>query len=53
MHCHYCSREADVTASSDGVRVGLCEEHLQERLEELAEAEPLAELEEKLDVDTE
>lgn len=53
MRCHYCAREADVAASSDGVSVGLCEEHFQERLEVLAEAEPLAELDEKIDVDTE
>lgn len=53
MRCHYCSAPADVTADSGGVRVGLCEEHFQERLEELAEAEPLAELEEQLDVDGE
>lgn len=53
MRCHYCSREADVTTSTDGVRVGLCDEHFQDRLEELAEAEPLAELEERIDVDPE
>lgn len=53
MRCHYCSREADVTASSDGVRVGLCDEHFEQRLEELAESEQLADLEEKLDVETE
>lgn len=53
MQCHFCSREADVVASSDGVRVGLCEEHFRERLEELAEAEPLAALEEKIDLDSE
>lgn len=53
MRCHYCSREADVTADSEGVRVGLCEEHLQERLEELAASEPLDELEAMLDVEPE
>jgi hypothetical protein len=53
MHCHYCSREATVTADSDGLRVGLCELHLQERLEELAASEPLSELEEQLDVEPE
>lgn len=53
MRCHYCSREADVTADSGGVRVGLCEDHLEERLEELAETEPLSELEEMLDVEPE
>jgi hypothetical protein len=53
MRCHYCSKEADVTADSDGVRVGLCDEHFEQRLEELAESEDLAALEERLDVDTE
>lgn len=51
MRCHYCSREADVGVSSDGVRVGLCEEHFEERLEELAEAEPLAELAENVETE--
>lgn len=53
MRCHYCARAADVTADSGGLRVGLCEAHLAERLEELAEAEPLASLEEQLDVEPE
>lgn len=53
MRCHYCSREADVTAASGEVRVGLCEEHFEQRLEELAESEGLAALEERLDVETE
>ncbi|WP_162993895.1 DUF6757 family protein [Halalkalicoccus subterraneus] len=53
MRCHYCDREAAVSAESDGVRVGLCEKHFQERLEELAESEELAELQQRLDVDRE
>jgi hypothetical protein len=51
MRCHYCDRAAAVSAESDGVRVGLCEEHFQERMEELAESEDIRELEEQLDVD--
>ena len=51
MRCHYCDRDADVTAESDGIRVGLCEGHFQERLEELAEDEGLATLRERIDVD--
>lgn len=53
MRCHYCDREAAVSAESDGVRVGLCEEHFQERIEELAESEGLAELQNRLNVDRE
>jgi len=51
MRCHYCDRAAAVSAESGGVRVGLCEEHFQERMEELAESEDIRELEEQLDVD--
>lgn len=53
MRCHYCDDEAAVSAESDGVRVGLCEEHFQNRLEELAESEELAELQNRLNVDRE
>ena len=52
MRCHYCDRNAAVSAESSGVRVGLCEEHFHERMEELAESEDLQELEEKIDVDS-
>lgn len=53
MRCHYCTREADVTADSGGITVGLCEEHFEERIEELAESEGLEALEEQIDVETE
>jgi hypothetical protein len=53
MRCHYCEREADVSADSGGLTVGLCAEHFEQRLEELAESEQLTELEEQLDVETE
>ena len=53
MRCHYCDDEAAVSAESDGIRVGLCEEHFQNRLEELAESEELAELQNRLNVDRE
>ncbi|MFB6136319.1 MAG: DUF6757 family protein [Halobacteriaceae archaeon] len=51
MQCHYCDRSADVTVEKDGVRVGLCEDHFRERLEELAESEMLDDLREQLDID--
>jgi len=53
MRCHYCSAAADVTAESGGLTVGLCDQHLRERLEELAESGPAADLEELLDADPE
>jgi hypothetical protein len=52
MRCHYCDREAAYTAGKDGVRVGLCEPHFQERVEELAESEGLAALRERVDVES-
>lgn len=51
MQCHYCDRSADLTVEKDGVRVGLCERHFQERLESLADADALADLREQLDID--
>jgi hypothetical protein len=37
MQCHYCDEDADVAVEKDGVKVGLCKSHFQERLEELQE----------------
>ncbi|MFB6146062.1 MAG: DUF6757 family protein [Halobacteriaceae archaeon] len=51
MQCHYCESAADVTVEKSGVRVGLCERHFRERLEELAESEALEDLREQLDID--
>ena len=51
MKCHYCDQEAAFAAESDGVRVGLCEDHFRDRLEELSESDALEELQEKVDVD--
>lgn len=39
VHCHYCEREADVSVEHEGVTVWLCEEHLREQVEALADAE--------------
>lgn len=44
MRCHHCSRPAAVTATSDGVSVGLCEDHVRRRLATLAESDALASL---------
>ncbi|GAB6860748.1 hypothetical protein JCM17092_08370 [Haloplanus litoreus] len=51
MNCHYCDREAAYAAEKEGIRVGLCENHFRERLEELAESDDLAALREKIDID--
>lgn len=51
MRCHYCDREAAYAAEKDSIRVGLCEEHFRERLEELAESDELSALREQIDVD--
>ncbi|MFB6095108.1 MAG: DUF6757 family protein [Halodesulfurarchaeum sp.] len=51
MQCHYCEREADLTVEKDGLRVGLCEEHFQVRLEELSESAAMDDLREQLDID--
>jgi hypothetical protein len=39
VQCHYCSRPADVVAEHDGVEVGLCDDHLRERVATLAETD--------------
>ncbi|WP_168192906.1 MULTISPECIES: DUF6757 family protein [Halostella] len=51
MKCHYCDREAAFAAESDGIRVGLCEDHFRDRLEELSESDALEQIQEKVDVD--
>lgn len=51
MQCHYCDGEAAYAAEKDGVRVGLCERHFRERIEELAESEELAAIRERIDID--
>ena len=51
MQCHYCDEEAAFAAESDGIKVGLCEEHFRERLEELADSDALKAVRETVDVD--
>ncbi|GGL46521.1 DUF6757 family protein [Halocalculus aciditolerans] len=51
MRCHYCDSNADLSVEKDGVRVALCEDHFQDRLDELADSDALAELREQLDID--
>jgi hypothetical protein len=51
MRCHYCDREAAYAAEKEGIKVGLCESHFRERIEELADSDELAALREQIDVD--
>jgi len=39
MQCHFCDRDADVGVEHGGVTVGVCEDHLRERVAELADGE--------------
>jgi hypothetical protein len=52
VQCHYCDRPATVTVESDGVHVGLCDGCFHERLAELAEAEPLEDIEDAVNVES-
>ena len=49
MQCHYCDLEAAVAVEKDHVKVGLCEEHLRDRMEELYDSEWLEEVESQVD----
>jgi hypothetical protein len=49
MQCHYCDEEAAVAVEKDHVKVGLCETHLHERMEELSDSEWLEEVESQVD----
>jgi len=52
MRCHYCEREAAYEAEQHGVVVGLCEIHFKRRVEELAESDELADLRDRIDVES-
>lgn len=51
MQCHYCDGSADVTVDKDGVKVGVCEDHFQDRLDELSDSETLQRLREHLEIE--
>jgi hypothetical protein len=51
MQCHYCDREAEIAVEKDGVRVGVCEQHFREQMDDLAESEWLDGIREDLDID--
>ncbi|MEF8806941.1 DUF6757 family protein [Natronomonas sp.] len=49
MQCHYCDDEAAVAVEKDHLKVGLCEQHLRERMEELSDSEVLEDFESQID----
>jgi hypothetical protein len=51
MHCDYCDESAAVAVEKDQVKVGLCERHFRERIEQLQEDGWLAALQDELDID--
>jgi len=51
MQCHYCDRSADLTVEKDGLKVGVCEEHFQERLDDISDSETLQQLRDQLEID--
>jgi hypothetical protein len=51
MQCHYCEQEAAYAARKEHIKVGLCEDHFRERVEELADSDELEALREQIDVD--
>ncbi|MFB6123267.1 MAG: DUF6757 family protein [Haloferacaceae archaeon] len=51
MKCHYCDREAAYAAEKDQLKVGLCDRHFRERIEELAESDELEAIREQIDID--
>jgi len=51
MQCHYCDRSADLTVEKGGVKVGVCEDHFQDQLDELSDSETLQRLREQLEIE--
>ena len=49
MQCHYCEDDAAVAVEKDHLKVGLCEAHLRERMDELSESEWLEEVQSQVD----
>lgn len=49
MRCHYCDVEADLAVERESIKVGLCERHFRERLEELADDDRFEELRDELE----
>lgn len=52
MQCHYCDDDdAALAVEKDGIKVGLCEDHFRDRLEELSESGFLDDIQDDLNID--
>lgn len=51
MECHYCDAGADVVVEKENIKVGVCEDHFREQMEELADSDWMDNLEQELDID--
>ncbi len=51
MECHYCDSSADIVVEREGIRVGVCERHFREQMEELSDSEWVRDIEDELDID--
>jgi hypothetical protein len=51
MECHYCDASAEIVVEKDDIRVGACERHFREQMEELADSEWVSDIEDQLDID--
>lgn len=49
MQCHYCGDEAAVGVEKDSIKVGLCEQHLRARMDELSDSEWIEEFQSQVD----
>jgi len=49
VQCHYCETGADVAIEKGHVKVGLCQEHLRDRMEELSGSDLLEDVASELD----
>ncbi|WP_185977159.1 DUF6757 family protein [Haloglomus irregulare] len=51
MQCHYCDDDAALAVEKDGIKVGLCEDHFRDRLQELQDSGFLEDVRDDLDID--
>ncbi|CAM2957286.1 MULTISPECIES: DUF6757 family protein [Halobacterium] len=51
MQCHYCDRDADLTVEKSGLKVGVCEQHFQQRLEDISDSDALQQLRDQLEIE--
>ncbi len=49
MQCHYCSEAAAVAVEKNHLKVGLCEQHLHERMDKLSDSEWLDQFQAEID----